>query len=99
MRGGAPLSVALEQQHGVFSRLYISTVRAGEVGGSLHETLARLADYLDRSRSLRARVVNALIYPAILIGIISVAILFLLGYVVPQFQQMFEGLNAQICRC
>ena len=52
VRGGSSLSAALEQQHGVFSRLYVSTVRAGEVGGSLHETLARLADYLERSRAL-----------------------------------------------
>ncbi len=96
VRGGSSLSAALEQQHGVFSRLYVSTVRAGEVGGSLHETLARLADYLERSRSLRARVVNALIYPAILVAIISLSLLFLLGYVVPQFQQMYEGLGAQL---
>jgi general secretion pathway protein F len=39
VRGGAPLSQALEQQHGVFSRLYVNMVRAGEVGGSLHDTL------------------------------------------------------------
>ncbi|MBS0575329.1 MAG: type II secretion system F family protein [Proteobacteria bacterium] len=96
VRGGASLSSALEQQHGLFSRLYISTVRAGEVGGSLHETLARLADYLDRSRGLRARVINALIYPAILFTVVGGALVFLLGYVVPQFQQMFDGLDAPI---
>jgi general secretion pathway protein F len=96
VRGGTSLSTALEQQDGVFSRLYVATVRAGEVGGSMHETLARLADYLDRSRSLRARVINALIYPAILIAIVSLAIVFLLGYVVPQFQQLFEGFGAQL---
>jgi general secretion pathway protein F len=96
VRGGTSLSAALEQQHGVFSRLYVSTVRAGEVGGSLHETLARLADYLDRSRALRARVVNALIYPAILVTMISLSMLFLLGYVVPQFQSMYDGLGAKL---
>ena len=96
VRGGTSLSAAMEQQHGVFSRLYISTVRAGEIGGSLHETLARLADYLERSRALRSRVINALIYPLILVTIVSLAILFLLGYVVPQFQQMYEGLGAQL---
>ena len=96
VRGGTSLSAAMEQQHGVFSRLYVSTVRAGEIGGSLHETLARLADYLERSRALRSRVINALIYPLILVSIVSLAILFLLGYVVPQFQQMYEGLGAQL---
>ncbi|WP_303691009.1 type II secretion system F family protein, partial [Klebsiella pneumoniae] len=50
VRGGAPLSTALERQHGLFSRLYVNMVRAGEAGGSLHETLQRLADYLERSR-------------------------------------------------
>src|SRR3546814_10164688 len=44
VRGGAPLSTALDQQHGVFSRLYINMVRAGEAGGSLQASLARLAD-------------------------------------------------------
>ncbi|HEY2345224.1 MAG TPA: type II secretion system F family protein [Xanthomonadaceae bacterium] len=96
VRGGTSLSSALEQQGGVFSRLYVSTVRAGEVGGSLHETLGRLAEYLDRSRGLRARVVNALIYPAMLIGIVGFAILFLLMYVVPQFQQMYAGFGAEL---
>src|SRR5690606_37392911 len=60
VRGGAALSSALERQHGTFSRLYINMVRAGEAGGSLEETLQRLADYLERSRLLRGRVVNAL---------------------------------------
>src|SRR3546814_1821115 len=63
VRGGASLSTALERQHGAFSRLYINMVRAGEAGGSLQETLQRLADYYERSNALRGRVVNALIYP------------------------------------
>lgn len=93
VRGGAPLSTALERQHGSFSRLYINMVRAGEAGGSLHDTLQRLADYLERSRALKARVVNALIYPAILLVVVGLAMLFLLGYVVPQFSQMYESLD------
>ncbi len=67
VRGGAPLSTALERQHGLFSRLYVNMVRAGEAGGSLHETLQRLADYLERSRALQGKVINALVYPAILL--------------------------------
>lgn len=96
VRGGAPLSTALERQHGSFSRLYINMVRAGEAGGSLHDTLQRLADYLERSRALKARVVNALIYPAILLAVVGLAMLFLLGYVVPQFSQMYESLDVTL---
>ncbi|RZA25692.1 MAG: type II secretion system F family protein, partial [Lysobacteraceae bacterium] len=93
VRGGAPLSAALERQHGTFSRLYVNMVRAGEAGGSMHETLQRLADYLERSAALRGRVINAMIYPAILVVVVGFALLFLMGFVVPQFAQMYESLD------
>ncbi len=96
VRGGTSLSTALERQHGTFSRLYINMVRAGEAGGSLQDTLQRLADYLERSRALRGRVLNALIYPAILVVMVGLALLFLLGYVVPQFGVMYESLDAEL---
>jgi len=96
VRGGAPLSTGLEQQHGVFSRLYINMVRAGEVGGSLHDTLTRLADYLERSKSLKESVVNALIYPIILVFMVIGSLVLLLGYVVPQFTPLFADLGADI---
>ncbi|MCC8362560.1 type II secretion system F family protein [Lysobacter sp. A6] len=96
VRGGSALSTALERQHGTFSRLYVNMVRAGEAGGSLHETLQRLADYLERSRALRARVINALIYPIILLTIVGLSLLFLLGYVVPQFAAMYASLDAEL---
>ena len=96
VRGGASLSAALERQHGVFGRLFVNMVRAGEAGGSLHETLQRLADYLERSRALRARVINALVYPAILLAMVGLSLLFLLGYVVPQFSAMYDSLDADL---
>ncbi|MGJ7903515.1 type II secretion system protein XpsF [Lysobacter sp. 1R34A] len=96
VRGGTSLSVALERQHGTFSRLYINMVRAGEAGGNLHETLSRLDDYLERSRVLQGRVINALIYPAILMVMVGASLLFLLGYVVPQFGAMYESLDAEL---
>lgn len=96
VRGGTSLSAALERQHGTFSRLYINMVRAGEAGGTLQETLQRLAEYLERSRALRGRVLNALIYPIILVVMVGLALLFLLGYVVPQFGVMYESLGAEL---
>jgi len=96
VRSGTALSAALERQHGTFSRLYINMVRAGEAGGSLEDTLQRLADYLERSRALRGRVINALIYPAILLVMVGLSLMFLLGYVVPQFAAMYESLDAPL---
>lgn len=96
VRGGASLSTALERQHGTFSRLYVNMVRAGEAGGSLHDTLQRLGEYMERSNALRNRVINAMIYPAIVMVVVGGALLFLLGYVVPQFAAMYDSLDAEI---
>lgn len=93
VRGGSTLSTALEQQHGVFSRLYVNMVRAGEVSGSLTDTLRRLAEYLERSRQLKGTVVNALIYPAILIGMVILSLVTLMVYVVPNFEPIFTELG------
>jgi len=96
VRGGAPLSDALEAEHGIFSRLYVNMVRAGEAGGSLDDTLRRLADYLERSRELKSSVINAMIYPAFLVGMVFMSLLILLIYVVPQFVPMFRDMNVQM---
>jgi general secretion pathway protein F len=96
VRGGAPLSTALERQHGIFGRLYVNMIRAGEAGGSLHDTLQRLADYLERSQALKGRVINALIYPAILLLVVGGVLGFLLGNVIPQFAQMYESLDVSL---
>lgn len=96
VRGGAPLSDALEAERGTFSRLYVNMVRAGEAGGSLEDTLRRLADYMERSRALKSSVINALIYPAFLVGMVFVSLFVLLTVVVPQFQQMFADMNVEM---
>ncbi|MBN8924472.1 MAG: type II secretion system protein GspF [Rhodanobacter sp. 68-29] len=96
VRGGMPLSQALDEEHGVFPKLYIALVRAGEAGGSLEETLRRLADYLERSQQLRGSIVNALIYPAfLLVGVLGSLVL-LLAYVVPQFVPIFEDMQVPL---
>jgi len=80
----------------VFSRLYINMVRAGEVGGALDDTLKRLADYLERSKALKESVINAMIYPAILILMVVGALGLLVGYVVPQFMPLFEDSGIEV---
>jgi len=96
VHGGTPLSDALEAEHGTFSKLYVNMVRAGETGGSLHDTLARLGDYLERSRALKSSVVNAMIYPAFLVGMVLFSLMILLVYVVPQFAPMFADMNVEM---
>lgn len=96
VKGGKPLSQALEEEGGQFSSLYVSLVRAGEAGGALELALGQLADYLERSQKLRGEVVNALIYPAFLVVGVLGSLVLLLTYVVPQFVPIFRDLGVPI---
>ena len=96
VKAGKPLSQALEEEHGQFSSLYISMVRAGEAGGSLENTLRQLSDYLERSQKLRGEVINALIYPIFLVVGVLGSLALLLAYVVPQFVPIFRDLGVPI---
>jgi len=96
VRGGSSLSDALDSQHGVFSRLYINLVRAGELGGTLDQTLARLADYLKRNKELKDSVVSAMIYPIILLVLAGGSLIFLLTFVIPRFKPIFEDLGGNL---
>jgi general secretion pathway protein F len=88
VRGGSSLADALEAQ-GVFSRLYLNMIRAGEAGGALEVVLKRLTEFLERSRALRESVTSALIYPIILLTVAALSVIILLTFVVPQFQRLF----------
>ena len=96
VREGGSLSDALEERHGVFSRFYINMVRAGEVGGSLDQTLARMSEYLERAKELKDSVVSALIYPALLVFLAIVSLMLLMIYVIPQFTPMFEDFGGDL---
>ncbi len=89
IKEGASLADAMESQGRVFGRFYVSMIRAGEAGGALDVVLGRLAEHMARSRDLKSSLVSALIYPAVLVLVAIGSILMLLGYVVPQFTDMF----------
>lgn len=96
VREGGTLSDALEEQHGAFNRLFVNMVRAGEIGGTLDSTLARLADYLERSKELKDSVVSALVYPVLLLVLAAGSLILLLVYVIPQFTPIFEELGGDM---
>ncbi|HYZ23880.1 MAG TPA: type II secretion system F family protein [Rhodopila sp.] len=90
VRDGSPLSAAMARFPAAFSPLQVALVRAGEAGGNLAPTLARMADLLDRQRALTSTVTSALIYPALLLVAMIGAVTLLLTEVLPQFVPMFE---------
>jgi len=91
VKGGSSLANAVARHDQVFSRLYINLLRAGESGGALEIVLERLAEHLDRNYETRATIQSALIYPLVLVFVAFVSVFILLGYVVPQFTEMFES--------
>lgn len=96
VREGGTLSDALESQHGAFSRLYVNMVRAGEIGGSLEQTLDRLSEYLERSKELKDHILTAMFYPGLLLLVAITAISVLMVYVIPEFTPIFEDLGAEL---
>ncbi|MEA2745643.1 MAG: ral secretion pathway protein [Acetobacteraceae bacterium] len=96
VRDGSPLSVALGRYPGSFSRLLVGLVRAGEAGGKLALSLARMADLLDRQRSMSASITSALIYPTLLMLAAIGSVALLLTQVLPQFVPMFEQSGAAL---
>ena len=96
LKGGKSLSAGLEKRPDVFSHFYINMVRSGEASGHLADVLAELAAYLERSKTVRASVVSALIYPAILAAVAAISVFIMLGYVVPEFEALFEDMGESL---
>jgi len=96
VRAGSSLTTALAGEPRSFSKLYIGLIRAGEAGGSLPITLERIADLLERERSLSAGMRAALVYPALLVVAAISSVFLLLEYVLPQFTPIFEQAGAQL---
>jgi len=93
VKGGKPLSAALANHEKVFGSFYINMVRSGEASGHLSSVLDRLVEYLASAKANRESVVSALIYPAILMVVALLSIVLMLGFVVPQFETLFEDMG------
>ncbi len=89
VKEGAPFSSAVEDYPRVFSKLYVSSLRAGEKSGDLVLNISRYIAYTKRVEELKKKVITASVYPLILLTVATFVILFLLLYVVPSFSQVF----------
>ena len=90
VQGGDSFHAALQKHPQVFSRLYISMVKAGETGGLLAEILDRLAGFLEASARLRKKIKSAMTYPVAVISIAILITIFLIVKVVPVFAEIFK---------
>lgn len=93
---GQSLSVALGELPGAFTSLYVATVRASERTGAISEALRRFVTYQQQIDLLKKRLVNASIYPAVLLAAGSLVVLFLVAYVVPRFSGIYEDIGGEL---
>ncbi len=91
VNAGSPLARAMAQQPREFSPVYTAVIAAGEQGGHLGMVLERLADDLEERQALKAKLVGAALYPAIVTLLSIVIVVFLVSYVVPQVATVFAG--------
>lgn len=96
IQGGSSLSEALSKSPKVFDRLYVNMIKAGEAGGSLEVILRRLAEFKERTASLRNKVIGALIYPIVIILVTILILTFIMIWIIPEFQKMFEEFELKL---
>src|SRR2546430_2317640 len=95
VKNGALLSDAFARQ-GVFPPIYVTTVLAGERSGSLAEVIERFIAYQKLSLSVRKKLLVSLLYPAVLVFLVVALIVFLVTFVVPNFAQLYQSMQAQL---
>jgi general secretion pathway protein F len=96
VRGGRSLSDAFAKHPNAFNRLYISMVKAGEAGGMLDIIFERLTDFLERSQNLKGTVANAIMYPVLLITVMTFVVAALLIFIIPKFVDIFKTLGQDL---
>ncbi|MHB1374648.1 MAG: type II secretion system F family protein [Thauera sp.] len=96
LREGQPLSRALERAPQAFPDLYVAMIRAAERTSDLERALERYVAYQQQVDSLRSKLVSAAIYPALLVGVGGLVVMFLLGYVVPRFSHIYEDVGSDL---
>ena len=96
IEGGATLSEAMSKCPKAFNRLYVNMIKAGEAGGALEVILQRLAEFTEKSESLKKKIKGALTYPICVI-MFSVGILaFLMIAIIPKFIKIFEDFGTTL---
>jgi type II secretory pathway component PulF len=93
---GSSLSDALGRYPDTFSNLFVSMVRAGEASGAVNDALGRLVKHYERVLEAREKIIGAMIYPAIVLVVGLLTIIFTMTFVIPKFSVVFAELGATL---
>jgi len=96
IRSGADLSLAMSSHKKVFSDIYVSMIKAGEVSGQIDTILTRLAEYLEAAAHLRSEIKAAMTYPVVSLFLVLGIACFLMMGIVPSFKPVFESLEVEL---
>ncbi|MDN3615118.1 type II secretion system F family protein [Vibrio gallaecicus] len=96
VEAGTPISKSMRTASRHFDDLYTDLVATGELSGTLAEVFERLATYREKSEQLRAKVIKALIYPAMVVLVALAVSYLMLTMVIPEFESMFAGFGAEL---
>jgi len=95
VKGGELLSDAFAAQ-GIIPKIYTTTLLAGEKSGAIDEVLTRYIGFQRMAMTFRKKLFVSLIYPTLLVSVVTVMVLFLFTYVVPKFADLFNSLDAKL---
>lgn len=93
---GATFSSAIAKYPKTFDKVYLGLVKAGEDSGEIEGTMGRLIDLLKKQQSIKSKVIGALMYPVFVILVAIVALIILLTFVFPKFEEMFNSLGGEL---
>jgi type IV pilus assembly protein PilC len=93
---GTPLSEAMAKHPRAFDSLYSSMVRAGESGGVLDKVLERLAHYRERAAEMRSKIINAMIYPFVIVLVAVTVVSLVIVFVIPRFRLIFDSFGVEL---
>lgn len=99
VQGGSTFSEAMGQHPKIFNKLYVSMVKAGELGGVLELVLTRLAEFQEKAQKIKNKVKAAMTYPVVVLLIALIILFFLMTMIVPKFAAIFKdmlGDNAEL---
>jgi type IV pilus assembly protein PilC len=95
VKGGELLSDSFAAQQ-VFPKMYTTTLMAGEKSGNMEEVLSRYISYQRMVQTFRKKLFVSLVYPVLLVSVVSLMMIFLITYVIPKFADLFDSLGAQL---
>jgi type IV pilus assembly protein PilC len=93
---GSSLSAALAKHPKVFNRLYVSMVRAGEIGGFLDQVLVQVAETFEKEVTLRGKIRSAMTYPVVVFAMVVLIVSAMLVFIVPTFAGLYESLGGTL---